>query len=1454
MDSIHGTLMKRRIKVGLCLTFCILCLSILCFWQLEACFQPFGAIRNEGIFSYSLFDLYMHIPFVWGISNFSELDNGDWLAPPQPFYPSLQQKTEWQKARREGFHSYHGYKHKRLISLPFPLNKIFPSPSEASPSPSSSPMPSSSTLSTPSPSPLSITPSSFLPPSKLSASSPMSAPSTLPLISNSSALKPVAVAVIVTAVATFLFLLLAAFFHKRLRQSKEKMKENTYSIPYGSRPLLDTSNRSDLWKDSENDSFWTDSIKLDDASVYSVRSHFNDSFSGGESDFTQVSRGHRKCLLPNAQARQGVDVLGKSEWMGPTRFRVFSVHTRNGQAVMGPRGRAEESSQSMLSAEILSSVSLSTHDAVSLYALPAPPQRKEAKPEATVVDALFEGFGPTPTWQDLDVPLANYAVSSKQLSSNTMQHVPSVDKEEDLYPYKPHVEETDLYPCKPIAEPMDIYGSNPFVEPTEVLGSNPFLTPERREGLRSHSCYAAAIFSPEKETWLLSADSYRSFDGLHITQPMPQSNRSGLAASQSMSLSTQAVKPLPLPPALVSAAIVKAQKEDVALSTQATALSNRLPDTHLSPMSSSQHSFRALAENGSLSAADAQSQASSVPTDSPPLNGGPLLIQVMESSKPVKNEGCSAKLVHSIADVSQSIAISSLSSQNLKATLAPPPPPLPPGLAGGSTSPQSPPKATIAPPPPPTPPPPPFKLAGGSTSLRPPPVPPPPKIPFGNTPPRPPPLPPPPVAPKGPPSAPKGPLPPPPNFDGIWRLVPPRPQGCPRDEDEGLPKLKPLHWDKVSADPSRSMVWDRLRKGSFHIDEDGIATLFGLSTTNVKKEVGKSIVATVKKGLIDSKKAQNIAIQLKALNISAQEICDALLEGDGLNPELLEVLVKMSPTLEEQKALMSFSSNELTELGPAEHFLLSVLEIPSAFQRLEAMQFKVSFKEDISQIADSLQTLEWYQSKDFLFFLEEERFLEERTKDGETSRRNRAFEMSAVLALPQVKNFLKTLAKGKEKGQEQRKEHDVNAYPVTEEGEPSKKPWDEDIPELSSPSYSPSTSLSYSSDSSSSSNPRRRSKTGPCPTIPEAILEECKAKYLPLKTRKGVARALEEVVPPGCDLSDSGDDASPAASVASGVAASSGGGSSSSSKKKASSQGGRPPKQAKQATLAQVVLRMTDMEGFTIGLLHHFMEEASKEIEASTILDGPIDGSRDVLEDTPKRDDIVYLVKKRWEWMKRPIHGFAALLHPAYKKPSLFSDQVLNEERMKYLPKVLKEELHGEFLQEVINYGDQRGTAFASAVCWKRKSLVKPLLWWESFGYQMAHVQRVALRVLGQVNVDECKLSVETLKSLNKDLDPEEEQIFHELYMELEEIDRRVSCTRARKVVVRGSVTRETPMATTLENVSLSRSTEPREPEFGDEGNILSEGDYGLSFTRSDLSSDEDDTHHDSAWETDTST
>lgn len=115
--------------------------------------------------------------------------------------------------------------------------------------------------------------------------------------------------------------------------------------------------------------------------------------------------------------------------------------------------------------------------------------------------------------------------------------------------------------------------------------------------------------------------------------------------------------------------------------------------------------------------------------------------------------------------------------------------------------------------------------------------------------------------------------------------------------------------------------------------------------------------------------------------------------------------------------------------------------------------------------------------------------------------------------------------------------------------------------------------------------------------------------------------------------------------------------------------------------------------------------------------------------------------------------------------------------------------------------------------------------------------------------MDECKLSAATLKSVNKEQDPEEEQIFRNLYMELEEIDRRVSRTR-KKVVVRvpraaSRVAAVAPRSrtyvrrgsgstsgadATCEEVLVPLSTtlvEAREPEYDDEGNSLSDGDYG---------------------------
>ena len=139
------------------------------------------------------------------------------------------------------------------------------------------------------------------------------------------------------------------------------------------------------------------------------------------------------------------------------------------------------------------------------------------------------------------------------------------------------------------------------------------------------------------------------------------------------------------------------------------------------------------------------------------------------------------------------------------------------------------------------------------------------------------------------------------------------------------------------------------------------------------------------------------------------------------------------------------------------------------------------------------------------------------------------------------------------------------------------------------------------------------------------------------------------------------------------------------------------------------------------------------------------------------------------------------------------------------------------------------------------------------------------------MNVDEFKLTAEKLKSVNQVVDEEEEQLYKELYEELEETDRRISRTRRHTVSKKSTDTigqaqdkgkgksKVNPKAkgkgkgkgkgagkkkgkgkargsssTTLtfedeDNLVSSDDeelVEIREPEYDDDGNLLSEGDF----------------------------
>ena len=71
----------------------------------------------------------------------------------------------------------------------------------------------------------------------------------------------------------------------------------------------------------------------------------------------------------------------------------------------------------------------------------------------------------------------------------------------------------------------------------------------------------------------------------------------------------------------------------------------------------------------------------------------------------------------------------------------------------------------------------------------------------------------------------------------------------------------------------------------------------------------------------------------------------------------METLVKMAPTKEEEVKLRDYSG-DLSKLGTAERFLKTVLDIPFAFKRVDAMLYRANFETETNYLRKSFETLE----------------------------------------------------------------------------------------------------------------------------------------------------------------------------------------------------------------------------------------------------------------------------------------------------------------------------------------------------------------------------------------------------------------------------------------------------------------------------------------------------------------
>ncbi|KAI3958932.1 hypothetical protein MKX01_023608 [Papaver californicum] len=230
------------------------------------------------------------------------------------------------------------------------------------------------------------------------------------------------------------------------------------------------------------------------------------------------------------------------------------------------------------------------------------------------------------------------------------------------------------------------------------------------------------------------------------------------------------------------------------------------------------------------------------------------------------------------------------------------------------------------------------------------------------------------------------------------------------DGDGAKPKLRPLHWDKVRATSDRVMVWDQLNSGSFQVNEDMIETLFGQTQAPTELNRRSSFPPTPKENqVLDPKKSQNIAILLRALNVTQDEVSEALLDGnpEGLGTELLETLVKMAPTKEEELKLINYNG-DLSKLGSAERFLKAVLDIPFAFRRVDAMLYRANFEAEINYLRKSFETLEaacgeLRNSRLFLKLLEAVLQTGNRMNVGTNRGDARAFKLDTLLKLVDIK-------------------------------------------------------------------------------------------------------------------------------------------------------------------------------------------------------------------------------------------------------------------------------------------------------------------------------------------------------------------------------------------------------------------------------------------------------------------
>ncbi|KAK5580614.1 hypothetical protein RB653_000636 [Dictyostelium firmibasis] len=211
------------------------------------------------------------------------------------------------------------------------------------------------------------------------------------------------------------------------------------------------------------------------------------------------------------------------------------------------------------------------------------------------------------------------------------------------------------------------------------------------------------------------------------------------------------------------------------------------------------------------------------------------------------------------------------------------------------------------------------------------------------------------------------PPPPPPPMMGGGPGGPPPPPPPPggKSNKPAKPIIKPsvkmrnFNWVTIPALKVQGTFWDKLDETSFiqSLDKVELESLFSAKAPVVKtenKQLAKKVVVTV----IDMKKANNCAIMLQHFKIPNEQLkkMQIMLDEKHFSQENAVYLLQFVPTKDDIDAIKEYQGDPMN-LGAAEQYMLTVMDIPKLDSRLKSFIFKQKFEGIVEDLVPDIKAI-----------------------------------------------------------------------------------------------------------------------------------------------------------------------------------------------------------------------------------------------------------------------------------------------------------------------------------------------------------------------------------------------------------------------------------------------------------------------------------------------------------------